>query len=242
MSPSPAWYLHGCYVGGSTQYYHMPLESAREGCHDVTNTYDHRDPSHPIRLIIRHLYHLRTQFPTLNDGLSLEKLSKQTEMVKYPGSSGVETETGLWSVRRAPFEGVQNFDGPSDIWLVYHNRNETTKYSFNCSSNNSAIISPFDSGTTVKNLLFPHDELVLKDGPTKLHLNGSDKFNGCVEQLEFAPFEFRLYVPTSRFSPPPPMITKFLPGHDHQYFREHENDNGGNVNVALHFSVAMDCK
>ena len=207
MSPSPAWYMHGCYTGSSTQYYNMPLESAREGCNDVTNTFDHRDPSHFLRVTIRHFYHLRAQFPTLNDGLSLEKLSKQTEMIKYPGSSGVETETGIWSVRRAPFAGVQDFGGgPSDIWLVYHNRNETTKYSFDCSSNDSAIISPFDSKTKVKNLLFPHDELTLIDGPKKLHLNGSEAFNGCVNELEFAPYEFRLYVPEARFIPPPPMV------------------------------------
>jgi alpha-1,3-glucan synthase len=112
--------MHGCYKGSSTQYFEMPLDSARRGCEDITNTYDHRDPSHPIRGIIRQLYHLRTQFPTLNDGMTLDKLSKQTEMIKYPGSSGVETETGLWSVRRAPFDGVQDFGGPSDIWLVYH--------------------------------------------------------------------------------------------------------------------------
>jgi alpha-1,3-glucan synthase len=241
MSPSPAWYMHGCYTGSSTQYFKMPLESARDGCKDVTNTYDHRDPSHPIRGIIRSLYHLRAQFPALNDGLLLDKLSKQTEMITYPGSSGVETETGLWSVRRAPFDGIQDFGGPSDIWLVYHNRNETTKYSFDCSSNDSAIISPFDSGATVKNLIFPHDELKLMDGPKKLHINGSEQFNGCVKELEFAPFEFRLYVPTNRFVPPPPMVTKFLPGHDFPHLID-DKDDSGTVNVSLHFNAEMDCK
>jgi alpha-1,3-glucan synthase len=219
MSPSPAWYMHGCYAGSSTQFFEMPLDSARHGCKDVTNTYDHRDPSHPIRGIIRALYHLRTQFPALNDGLLLDKMSKQTEMISYPGSSGVKTETGIWSVRRAPFDGLQNFGGPSDIWLVYHNRNETTEYTFDCSSNASAIISPFDSGTTVKNLMFPHDELKLIDGPKKLHLNGSEVFNGCVKQLKLDPYEFRLYVPNGRFIPPPPMVTKFLPGHDFPLLR-----------------------
>jgi alpha-1,3-glucan synthase len=242
MSPSPAWYMHGCYTGSSAQYFEMPLESARDGCKDVTNTYDHRDPSHPIRGIIRQLYHLRTQFPTLNDGLLLDNLSKQTEMIAYPGSSGVETETGLWSVRRAPFDGVQDFGGPSDIWLVYHNRNETTKYSFDCSSNDSAIISPFDSGTTVKNLMFPHDELELVDGPKKLYLNSSEEFNGCVGELEFAPFEFRIYVPNDRFIPPPPMVTKFLPGHDFPYLRDSSEDPSNSVDISLHFNVEMDCE
>jgi alpha-1,3-glucan synthase len=241
MSPSPAWYMHGCYTGSSTQYYQMPLESAREGCKDVTNTYDHRNPSHPIRGIIRQLYHLRAQFPALNDGLSLDNLSKQTKMIVLPGSSGIETETGLWSVRRAPFDGIQNFGGPSDIWLVYHNRNETTIYSFNCSSDSSAIISPFDSGTTVKNLMFPHDELRLVDGPKKLHLNGSEISNGCVQHLEFAPYEFRLYVPNSRFVPPPPMVTKFLPGHDHPLLRN-SNVSGNSVDISLQFNVEMDCR
>lgn len=241
MSPSPAWYMHGCYTGSSTQYFQMPLESARNGCKDITQSYDHRDPSHPIRGIIRALYHLRAQFPALNDGMLLDKLSKQTKMISLPGSSDVETETGLWSVRRAPFPGMQDFGGPSDIWLVYHNRNETTKYSFDCSSNDSAIISPFDSGTTVKNLLFPHDEQKLINGPKKLFLNGSQEFNGCVKELEFAPFEFRLYVPTNRFVPPPPMVTKFTPGHDHPYLRT-ADDKSTSVNVSLRFNVEMDCK
>jgi alpha-1,3-glucan synthase len=241
MSPSPAWYMHGCYSGSSTQYFKMPLESAREGCKNVKNTYDHRDPSHPIRGIIRQIYHLRSQFPALNDGLFLDKLSKQTEMVKYPGSSGVETETGIWSVRRAPFDKIQDFGGPSDIWLVYHNRNETTKYTFDCSSNDSAIISPFDSGVTVKNLMFPHDEQFLIDGPKKMHLNGSQEFNGCIKEMEFAPFEFRLYVPTSRFIPPPPMVTKFVPGHDHPYLRTADEESNNSVNITLKFNVEMDC-
>jgi alpha-1,3-glucan synthase len=242
MSPSPAWYMHGCYTGSSTQYFQMPLESAREGCKNIKNTYDHRDPSHPIRGIIRQIYHLRSQFPALNDGLFLDKLSKQTEMVKYPGSSGVETETGLWSVRRAPFDKIQDFGGPSDIWLVYHNRNETTKYTFDCSSNASAIISPFDSGVTVKNLMFPHDEQFLIDGPKKMHLNGSQEFNGCIKEMEFAPFEFRLYVPKGRFIPPPPMVTKFVPGHDHPYFQTAEEESNNSVNISLNFNVEMDCK
>lgn len=233
--------MHGCYTGSSTQYFEMPLDSARDGCKDITNSYDHRDPSHPIRGIIRSLYHLRAQFPSLNDGLLLDNLSKQTDMITYPGSSGVETETGLWSVRRGPFDGVQNFGGPSDIWMVYHNRNETTKYTFDCSSNDSAIISPFDSGSTVKNLIFPHDELKLMDGPKKLHLNGSEQFNGCVESLELAPFEFRLYVPTSRFVPPPAMVTKFLPGHDFPILNDSNNETPGSVNISLHFNVEMDC-
>jgi alpha-1,3-glucan synthase len=242
MSPSPAWYMHGCYTGSSTQYFQMPLESAREGCKNIKNTYDHRDPSHPIRGIIRQIYHLRSQFPALNDGLFLDKLSKQTEMIKLPGSSGVETETGLWSVRRAPFDKIQDFGGPSDIWLVYHNRNETTKYKFDCSSNDSAIISPFDSGVTVKNLMFPHDEQFLIDGPKKMHLNGSQEFNGCIKEMEFAPFEFRLYVPTSRFIPPPPMVTKFVPGHDHPYFRTVDEESNNSVNISLNFNAEMDCK
>lgn len=242
MSPSPAWLMHGCYKGGSTQYYQMPFEAARTGCEEVANSWDHRDPAHPIRSIIRSLYRLREEFPVLNDGFYLDKLSNQTEMIQYPGSNQTQTETGLWSVRRAPFAKFQDVDAMADIWLVYHNRNETTKYSFDCSSNDSAIISPFLSGTTVKNLVSPYEEIELIDGPKKLHLNGSKEFNGCVEEMEFAPYEFRVYAPTQSFPDPPPMITKFKPGHDAPILSTASGDDLNTVDVSFEFSNAMDCE
>lgn len=67
MSPSPAWLLHGCYRGGSTQYFDMPLESTLKSCQDVRHSWDHRDPSGVVRTILKSLFHLRGQFPVLRD-------------------------------------------------------------------------------------------------------------------------------------------------------------------------------
>ena len=239
MSPSPAWYMHGCYVGSSTQYFDMPLEAAKTGCEDEKNTLDHRDPSHPIRGIYKSLFHLREHFPVLNDGLFLDQLSNQTDHIYLPGSNGTATETGIWSVVRAAYPGVQDLGDTPSVWLVYHNRNVTTQYSFNCSSNDSAIISPFPTGTKVKNLIFPHDEMDLKDGPKKLFLNGSQELNGCTDSVELQPYEFRVYVPIESFVPPPPMITKFLPGHDTPILSEGADTP---VNISFHFSAAMSCE
>jgi alpha-1,3-glucan synthase len=238
MSPSPAWYIHGCYAGSSTQYFKMPLESAREGCRDIKNSWDHRDPAAPVRSILKAMYHLREEFPVIKDGLFLETLANQTQLVRYPGSNNTATETGLWSVRRAGFPGVQDLGDTPDIWFVYHNHNETTEYTFDCTNNSTALIAPFETGMTVKNLLFPHDEMTLVDGPKKLFINGSQKLNGCSRKVELKPFEFRVYVPKNRFVPPPPMITRFLPGHDTPIL---STGTETSVNISFHFSAAMSC-
>ncbi|KAK3690069.1 alpha-1,3-glucan synthase Ags2 [Podospora appendiculata] len=235
MSPSPAWYLHGCYAGASTQYFNMPLESAREGCKDIKNSWDHRDPSHPVRNILRSLFHLREHFPVLKDGLVVTQLSNQTHYEYLPGSNGTETEVGIWSVVRNGYQGVQNLGNTTAVWLVYHNANDTKKYSFDCNSVNNSFLSPFNTTVTkVKNLIFPHDTLTLTRGPTK--------DNGCAKSVELSAFEFRAYVPFVEnaifFVPPPPMITKFVPGHDKPLLSAGETTT---VEVSFHVSVAMDC-
>ncbi|CAJ2501836.1 Uu.00g046890.m01.CDS01 [Anthostomella pinea] len=238
MSPSPAWQTHGCYSGGSDQYFKMPLVAARTGCLDETVSWDHRDPSHPIRNVIKAMYKLRNEYPVLHDGLFLQQLSNQTEMITYPGSNETSTETGLWSVMRSAFEGVQDFGNSTAVWLVYHNRNETTEYSFDCTLNTSALIAPFDAGTTVKNLFFPHDEITLTESTKKLGIKGSTEYNGCSSKLSMLPYEFRAYVPKSKFVPPPAMITMFSPGHDSRVISAEADKS---VKIEFHVSAAMDC-
>lgn len=110
LSAATAWQTHGCYGLDSTQYYQMPLEAARNGCNDDTVSQDHRDPSAPVRNILRRMYHLREVYPVLNDGFFLQQLSNMTEGMVYRGSSGVVTDTGLWSVMRSTFVGVQDLN------------------------------------------------------------------------------------------------------------------------------------
>jgi len=238
MSPSPAWYLHGCYAGSSTQYFNMPLNSTLDGCKDVKNSWDHRDPSHPVRGIMKSMFHLRQQYPVLTDGLFLSQLSNQTDYIYLPGSNGTGTETGIWSVVRSAYPGVQDLGDTPPIWLVFHNKNDTTTYTFNCSSN-ASFLSPFDAGTPVKNLFFPHHSFTVGNSSQKLFINGSQSFSGCADTITLLPYEFRAYVPASRWVPPPPMITKFLPDHDVPV--SSTGSSSTEVDISFHFSAAMSC-
>lgn len=239
IAPGPAWQAHGCYSLEATLYFDMPLDKALTACEDETVSYDHRDPSHPVRNVIKHMFFLREHFPILTDGFYLLELSKSTETVYLPGSSGVGTETGLWSTMRNQFLGIQDLgDDATPVWLLYHNRNTSYTYSFDCTDEDSALISPFDKGTTVKNLFFPHDEITLKASPSKLGINGSTEYNGCYESITLDMFEYRAYVPIKDWIPPPAMITKFLPGHDHRIKSTEESNT---VTIEIHTNTLMDC-
>ncbi|KAI2910628.1 CAZyme family GH13 [Aspergillus niger] len=244
MSPATAWRDHGCFSLKSSQYYNWPIESGRQGCHDPTVAYDHRDPSHPVRNIIKHMYQMREQFPVLNDGYTIQKLSNHTEDVYYLGSNGTATETGLWSILRDVNADVQDLGSDAKnqpVWLVYHNTNRTIDYKFDCSDNDTALIAPFDSGTWVKNLFHPYDEHQLIDSPTKLGLNGSTAYSGCLANMTMSAYEFRAYVPKTRFTKPRPMITKFTPGHDVPIRSTVAPNADENVEVEIYFSEEMDC-
>lgn len=243
MSAATAWKTHGCFHLNSTQYFHWPIESGRLGCHDESATYDHRDPAHPIRNIIKHMYQMRENFPALNDGWWIQLLSNQTRNVYYPGSNGVPTETGMWSVMRSPYYLLQDLGeaGNQTVWFVYQNDNDSVTYDFDCTDRDLALVAPFDTNTTVKNLFYPYDELTLIDGPTKLHLNGSTKFNGCLDGLTLKAFEFRAYVPKDKYIPPKPMITKFDPGHDVPVLSKVAPGESESLDVGLYFSTEMDC-
>jgi alpha-1,3-glucan synthase len=243
MSPAMAWQNHGCFQLNSTQYFQWPIKSGRLGCHDETVNYDHRDPAHPVRNIIKHMYQMRQDFSALNDGWWIQLLSNQTRNIYLPGSGGVPTETGMWSVLRSPYYQMQDLGemGNQTVWFVYQNDNKTIDYEFDCSDEDFALIAPFDWNTTVKNLFYPHDELTLQEGPVKLSLNGSDQYNGCFDFLTLTPYEFRAYIPKERFLPPRPMITKFFPGHDVPILSAVAPDESESVDIGLFFSTEMNC-
>ncbi|KOC10533.1 alpha-1,3-glucan synthase Ags1 [Aspergillus flavus AF70] len=244
MSPATAWRDHGCFSLDSSQYYQWPIQAGREGCHDPTAAYDHRDPAHPVRNIIKHMYQLREDFPVLNDGYSVQKLSNLTEEVFYPGSNGTATETGLWSILRDVNADVQDLGSDAKnqpVWLVYHNTNRTIDFKFNCKDNETALISPFATGTKVRNLFYPYDEHTLIDGPVKLGLNGSTELNGCLANMTLDAYEFRAYVPSTRFTKPRPMITQFTPGHDVPVRSTVAPNLDESVKIELYFSEEMDC-
>ncbi|EAW12377.1 alpha-1,3-glucan synthase Ags1 [Aspergillus clavatus NRRL 1] len=249
MSPATAWRDHGCFNLQSSQYYHWPIEKGLHGCEDDTAAYDHRDPSHPMRNIYKHMYQLRTQFPVLNDGYYLETLDKHTEEVLYPGSNKTTTETGIWSIRRDINSEVQNFgsaDKNTPIWLVFHNVNRTVPYTFDCKTANKTLNSPFPSGQKVKNLFYPFDEQTLVDGV--LH-QGGNKIGylnktvtvGCLPQISLDRYEFRAYVPIDLHVKPRPMITGFTPGHDVALHSKVAPDASEDVEIEIFFSEEMDC-
>ncbi|KAJ5951190.1 Glycosyl transferase family 1 [Penicillium vulpinum] len=246
MSPTSAWMTHGCFHLKSSQYYKWPVHAAMKGCEDPTVAYDHRDPSHPVRNIMKHMYHLRQQYPVLNDGYALGNLSKQTTPVRYPGSNTTDTETGMWSTLRDVNTAVQDLGSDLDnqpVWLVYQNLNDTGKYTFDCKSDNTSktLTAPFSGGTTVKNLFYPYDEIKLIDGVRTLGYNGSKEVNGCVERMEMGAYEFRAYVPIDAYKPPRPTITKFTPGHDFPLRSTVEANQTESVAIEFYFSEIMDC-
>ncbi|EXJ79989.1 alpha-1,3-glucan synthase [Capronia epimyces CBS 606.96] len=250
MSSATAWLSHGCYSLDSTQFFKMPLNASRHGCEDEAVSYDHRDPSHPVRNIIHHMNQLREQYPVLQDGFFLQQLSNQTEHIQLPGSGHVKTETGMWSVMRSGFPGVQDLSatgaGNLQIWLLYSNANTTRSYTFDCNNNatdlnTTSLIAPYDAGTTVKNLFYPYDEHTLDDSVHSLGINGSTEPNGCLSGLQMQAYDFRAYVPLAQWVGPKPMITKFSPGHDVRLESKVSANETERVDIEIQFSVDMDC-
>lgn len=246
MSSAQAWQMHGCYMVGSSQYANF-MEDAptAKGCTDDWNSLDHRDPSNPVRNIIKSMYQMRKNYPVLNDGFLLNHLSNQTHEIQLPASNGIATEIGIWSAMRGNFPDVQDLSGTGQgnqsVWLVYQNDNQTVDYEFNCSDPSAAFISPFPTNTTIKNLFYPFDEMALIDGPA-LGINDSSAVSGCVSNLTLGAWEYRAYVPVESFVAPTPMITKFLPGHDARLVSSELSGQNASLAIELHFSSEMDCQ
>lgn len=165
MSSSPAWGMHGCYKVGNAKYSNFPLDAAIYGCEDESVVLDHRDPSSAVRNIIKSTFEMRANYPALNDGFSVNFLSKQTHDIHLPGSKDTATEIGMWSLSRSGFTGVQDLN--QRIWLVYQNDKTTMNFTFDCHDENSALVAPFPAKTTVKNLFFPFEEIVLEKSTVK---------------------------------------------------------------------------
>ena len=250
MSSTTAWQTHGCYSLKTTTYFNFPVESATQGCHDDSVSLDHRDPSNPIRNIIKAMYQMRENFPVLNDGWTLQSLSNQTFFIQLPGSGDVPTEIGIWSTLRSRYPEAQDFSGQKrgnqSVWLVYSNRNQSHDYQFDCSNNATgtavkALIAPFDEGTTVKNLFYPHDEVTLTASVKRLGLEGSTERNGCLKNLTMKAWDYKAYVPKDQFVGSRPMVTNFVPGHDARIISEATPGKKDTVPLELHYSQEMDC-
>jgi alpha-1,3-glucan synthase len=249
MASQRAWQLHGCYKLGEEVYVDMPFDKALRGCEDDSVSLDHRDPSHFMRNILKRHYELREQYTVLNEGAQLETLSSQTHDIYLHGSLGMPSPTGIWSIYRGPFEGVQNFSyagdlGNQGVWAIYSNENKTVNYTFNCQNQTEGLIAPFPAGTTVKNLFYPYEEYTLEPSTAHLDFGRPDKSedsNGCLSSFEMRPWDYKLFVPTEKFVLPRPTITKVLPGHDARLVSQVADGLPQVVPIEIHFSEEMEC-
>jgi alpha-1,3-glucan synthase len=251
MASSRAWQVHGCYNLGEEGYVNMPFNKSGSGCNDNSVSLDHRDPSNPVRNIIQRMLELRTQYPVLNDGFNLTTLSTRLHNIFLPGSQGMASPLGIWSVYRARSPATQDFSsmvgGNQPVWLVFHNENQTITYDFDCAStshnsSSGALVSAFDTGTKVKNLFYPYDEYELEASQFSHGFDGSSKPNGCIRQISLRPWEFKAFVPTDKWRTPKPSITDVSPGHDARLISKVNYGDTETVQIEIGFSAEMDCK
>ncbi|KAL5338002.1 hypothetical protein BJX70DRAFT_408930 [Aspergillus crustosus] len=235
LTAQTAWWTNGCFNLNTSKYYDFPVESGRKGCEDVTITYDQRNPAHPLRNIMRRMFEIRDHYPVAQDGLFLDTIAQLTEDVYLPGSAGTPTVTGLWSVKRSYFPDAQKEAETSNqtLWLVYSNGNTTQTFGDGSCSNSTggSLLAPFDSGTRLRNLFYPYDNITLDDGP--------DDEYGCVKEMQLRPWEYRAYVRARDFLDPGPTVTEFLPGHDARLLSE--RDSGERIPIQLGYSANMTC-
>lgn len=246
MSSAQAWQMHGCYKVGDTNLNNAPFNSSLRACEDDLVSLDHRDPSHPVYGVLKQMFELRQRYPVLNDGWTLNELSSKTFNYTLPGSFGVPTTTGLWSVLRGRLEGVQDFSGEGmfgnqGVWLLYSNYNGSQTYTGDCSGQD-AIISPFDANTTVKNLFYPFDEWSLNTSSVTLGIEGSQNPNGCLSQINMTHYGWKAFVPIQNWTAPSPAATRFLPGHDARILSNTSVDEPTSVDIELRFSDLIDCQ
>jgi alpha-1,3-glucan synthase len=247
MTASRAFQLHGCYKVGSSQYFNMPWDSALTACHDDNNSLDKRDPSHPLRNLIKRMYELRRVYPVLNDGYTVRSLGFRAHDLFLPGSGQLPSPMGIWSVYRGRTPKIQDFKGQGmgnqGIWMVYANVNASQTFEFDCSSENTteSLIAAFPAGTTVKNLFYPYEEYTLEKSAKKFGIEDETENNGCLPKLDMRPWEYKAFVPVDKFAQPAPVITKVSPRHDARLEASVGYDEHQDVQIQMQFSREMDC-
>ncbi|KAF1984700.1 glycosyltransferase family 5 protein [Aulographum hederae CBS 113979] len=244
LTSTLAWQLHGCYNIGSEKYSNFPLDAALYGCKDDNVSLDHRDPSHPFRITIKRMFEARAQYPVLNDGVMLERLSNTTYWIYLPGSGGTGTEMGVWSSVRTRRDTIQDFSGQGagnlPVWLVYGNENQTRTYDFNCSEMNEGLLAPYLVGTTVRNLFYPYESYDLVQGTGGGRYEGVNG-TGCISNITMPPWGYKALVPIDEWVAPTPSITKFLPGHDFRAISTVAKGQTEKIEFSFEFSDQMDC-
>ncbi|EPY51942.1 alpha-1,3-glucan synthase Mok11 [Schizosaccharomyces cryophilus OY26] len=246
MCSSVAWYIHGCYTGSSSTYQAIDLTPARHGCFDAWNTLDHFDVAKVERQVFIEFQDIRRRYPALVDGWKSEKLGNWTYDEYMPNSGANPTTVGIFSVVRGSLLPIQDLKteyssssshgiSVTDVWMLFTNHNHSVELNLDCKSE-LANIAPFETGTTIKNLVFPYDEYVLQESSTTVGPS-SDSFAGCLPKISLDAYGFKLFVPIDEYIPRRPIITKFSPKHDSRIVNTH-----GRVNVIVEFSEKMSCE
>ena len=186
---------------------------------------------------------MRENYPSLNDGFILQKLSNNTVDIYLMGSNNTPTETGLWSVSRSPLSEGQDFTGLTpagnlSVWLLYTNVNESARYAFDCSDQGTALLAPYFGGETVKNLFWPYEEYTLQVSSKEFYANGSAPYFGCLDSIEMAAYSYKALVPKVNWIEMYPAVTSFSPGHDARIL----SGNGTTIiPLEFKFSQNMSC-
>lgn len=242
MVSSIAWQRHGCYKMGSTQYYNMPYDKVLTGCDDDWNSLDHFDPTSDARRSLRNQLFLRTQYPELVDGFALYSLGNWTNRIQLPGSNTTQTELGMWSVSRAPMDWQNNQGGfgPNGTitqvaWMLFQNENFTKTYTESCTGDGNPIISPFQSGTTIRNLFYPYETHLLEDSTEAFYADNKEPWKGCLGSITMDPFDYKIFVPQAQWVQQPATIAGFTPGHDARIA------STSSIDITIQYDTQMDC-
>ncbi|KAF4623027.1 hypothetical protein D9613_002379 [Agrocybe pediades] len=247
MISNQAWKRHGCYALGSERYFNMPFERALFGCHDDWNTLDHFDPTTDSRLLFAQFNYLRRNYGALQDGFGLDSQGKWTYTIQLPESKGIPTEMGLWSVSRSILMDIQeNITGlQTPVYMLFTNENRTRSYTMNCRATNGEVpmLTPYASGTTVRNLFSPYETITLQDSGQALvgGDEGTTGNRGCIPTITMEPYSFKAFVPTAQWIQPLPVVTGFVPGHDARLRANPSDSNSTSVDISFEFNVAMSC-
>ncbi|KAJ3124816.1 Cell wall alpha-1,3-glucan synthase ags1 [Nowakowskiella sp. JEL0407] len=214
MATSYAWQAHGCFKGNaSVQYNQMPFGKIRKGCEDETQSHDHFDQTSPDYAFVKMLYSLRETYPILVDGFLLTEISNITTKVVLPGSRGVPSEFGLFTMSKkfmqnTPFYNAAN--AKDSVWFLFSNINETRVYTADCNSNNG-ILSSYPAGTVLVNILPPFDTITLA--------NSAVAGQGCIGSISMEPYGFRAYTAQANVKPLKSYILSATPPHDSRVVR-----------------------
>ena len=240
MFSTKAWQHHGCYRLGADAILDLPIFKSSLGCHDDWNSLDHFDPTADLRRLFKQFFDLRAQYRSLNDGLSLVQHGNWTHLDYLPFSNGTPTERGLWSVSRGGLPPLQNFTLNDTVWFLYTNENSTISYSGDCTAD-SGIAGPFQSTTTIRNLLYPFENYTLGASNRPFYFDGKDPYFGCIESITLQPYDFKALVPATNWVAPIPALTKFSPGHDARIEVTNSSSSPNSINVQIEFSDLMNC-